>query len=60
MNDAQRDQFLELIPTLTVEKMVKLFVKTREAKAIEPRPTPHWPKKCRRVDANSRLASSSG
>lgn len=35
MNDAQRDQFLELIPTLTVEKMVKLFVKTREAKAVE-------------------------
>jgi aspartate ammonia-lyase len=33
MDTVERDKFLALVPTLPVDKMVKLFVKVREAKA---------------------------
>lgn len=34
MDKEQLEAFLTLIPTLPVDKLVKLFVKTREAKAV--------------------------
>ncbi len=33
MNEAELNKFLEVIPTLPVEKLVKLFTRTRDAKA---------------------------